>query len=85
MKTYAELEAVLREVTTFFEHPLDAASPIQPARSWSPAPGLADRLEQLADKIRSFEMRREFERHAHDVAPGQDSMTPMLNLDLHRS
>ena len=77
MNSYPELDAVFREVRAFFD-----AQTGEP-RSWAPAPGLADRLEGLAAKIRAFEMRRDLERHAHDVAPGQESMAPMLGGDFH--
>ncbi|MDP3174506.1 MAG: hypothetical protein Q8M88_08745 [Phenylobacterium sp.] len=84
MNPYSELEAVLREMRTLFEHPMDAG-PHDPARSWAPPPALAERFDKLADKIRAFEKQREFESHLHDLAPGQEAMSPLLGWDAHKS
>lgn len=43
----------------------------------------AEQIDRLGAKIEEVTRRRDAERHTHDVAPGRDSMTPMLGWDFH--
>ncbi len=93
MTRNTHLEAVLDELAALLERPIWTGSPeerrvhqlldaVASSRRDEDAELLAQRLDDLGERLAAFERRRERARHAHDLAPGRDSLAPMVGGDL---
>lgn len=93
MKVDHSLTNVLEELAPLVDSPPLPSSPDYPRfeqllrelerhRSVGPAHPFAAQLEALGARIDALSNERETERHAHDLSPGTDHMTPMLGWDF---
>jgi hypothetical protein len=87
------LTKVLEELGPLMDNPPLPASPqysrfrqlieeIERHRNVGPAHPFAAELKALGERIDALSSERETERHAHDLSPGADHLTPMLGLDF---
>lgn len=87
------LEAILDELKPFLDRPPEPGSAdevrvkellggIAHPSGEQLDPEFARRLALLQARIEAVETRREAERHAHDLAPGRESLTPMVGWDF---
>lgn len=93
MESESPLETILHELNAYLDRPpprgsiaarrfIELMREVERRKAVA-APGpYADRLESLGERIQAFERRLDVERHAHDVAPGEPAMPPLLGGDI---